>query len=368
MRRVVVIGAGVIGASVAFRLAQGGADVTVLEAGRPGGGTSSRSFAWTNSNNKTPRSYHALNAAGMRAHAGLAARFGATPWWHGGGCVEWKHGAEGDALVDKVGRLRDWDYAAELITRARLLEMEPGIDPAAVGDAPIAFYPDDGWLDPVLYIDAMLRAATGLGAKLRIHTPVAGLAMRGGRAAGVRTPAGETIAADLVVNCAGRWSNDPLEDAGVRVPLAPTVGVLVFTPPVAGGVSRVVRSPLVDLRPDGAGRLMLIRNNDDEAGVDPDAPPGPDHPLARSLIARTRALLPGIGDVQAEAVRVGVRPMPKDKLSCVGRVPRLDGYYVVVTHSGVTMSPFLGEAVADEVLHETDRPELADFRPARFFN
>jgi glycine/D-amino acid oxidase-like deaminating enzyme len=46
----------------------------------------------------------------------------------------------------------------------------------------------------------------------------------------------------------------------------------------------------------------------------------------------------------------------------------VDGYYLAVTHSGVTMSPFLGAAVADEVVHGRQCPELADFRPARFFN
>jgi glycine/D-amino acid oxidase-like deaminating enzyme len=84
MPRIVVIGAGVMGASVAYRAALAGASVTVLEAGRIGGGTSGCSFAWTNSNEKTPRAYHDLNVAGMRAHAALAEELGATPWWHGG--------------------------------------------------------------------------------------------------------------------------------------------------------------------------------------------------------------------------------------------------------------------------------------------
>jgi glycine/D-amino acid oxidase-like deaminating enzyme len=367
-QRVVVIGAGVIGASVAFRLARGGAAVTVLEASRPGGGTSGASFAWTNSNNKTPRPYHELNAAGMRAHAALAAIFGATPWWHGGGSVEWVEEEERGAQQARVRRLQDWGYAAEWIDRRQLLAMEPGIDPDVVGDAPIAFYPGDGWLDPVLYIDVLLRAAKDHGARLIAPAPVADLVIEGGRAAGVRTRDGAIHAADTVVNCAGRWINDPVQEAGFHLPLVPTFGVLGFTPPVAGGVSRVVRTPLIDLRPDGAGRLMMIRSNDHEAGIDPARPPGPDHPLPRELAARARRLLPGIGPVDCEAVRVGIRPMPRDHLSVVGPVPRLDGYYVVVTHSGVTLSPFLGLAVADEVLHGKERPELADFRPARFFN
>jgi len=49
-------------------------------------------------------------------------------------------------------------------------------------------------------------------------------------------------------------------------------------------------------------------------------------------------------------------------------MPRTSGYYIAITHSGVTMSPFLGAAVADEIVHGRQRAELAHFRPARFFN
>ena len=58
---IIVIGAGSVGANVAYRLAERGARVTVLEAATPGSGTSGTSFAWTNSFHKTPRDYHDLN-------------------------------------------------------------------------------------------------------------------------------------------------------------------------------------------------------------------------------------------------------------------------------------------------------------------
>ena len=183
MPRIVVIGAGVMGASVAYRLAMAGASVTVLEAGRIGGGTSTCSFAWTNSNDKKPRAYHDLNVAGMKAHAALAEEFGATPWWHGGGNVEWTAPEDRAALQAKVERLLAWGYAAEWITPRQLLELEPDIDPAQIGDAPIAYYPDDGWLDPVVYIAAMLGAgavARRDGDRRRHVCPTR--SMRGGRA------------------------------------------------------------------------------------------------------------------------------------------------------------------------------------------
>src|SRR3984885_11122060 len=134
MLNVIVIGAGGMGASAAFRLAEAGAPVLVLEAGRVGGGTSGTSFAWTNAHRKPPKPYHDLNVAGMKAHAALAEEFGATPWWHGGGNVEWTAPEDRAAQQAKVERLRAWGYAAEWITPRQLLELEPDIDPAQIGD------------------------------------------------------------------------------------------------------------------------------------------------------------------------------------------------------------------------------------------
>src|SRR5258708_2671092 len=68
---------------------------------------------------------------------------------------------------------------------------------------------------------------------------------------------GTAYASAAVVKCSGRWTNEAPRDAGLHLPLAPTVGFLVFTPPVATSLNRVVRSTVIHTRPDGAGRLML---------------------------------------------------------------------------------------------------------------
>jgi len=368
MAKMIVIGAGVMGASVAYRLAQGGADVTVLEATRVGGGTSGISFAWTNAHQKPPKPYHDLNVGGMKAHAALRDEFGATPWWHGGGSLEWGTESEWAAQRRNFEQLRSWGYAAEWIDRDRVHELEPDIDLATIGDAPVAWYPEEGWLDPVVYAHAMLSAAARRhGAKVRCGVRVADLVMAGDRVSGVRGADGAVYEADMVVNCAGRWTNEVVSEAGLHLPLAPTVGFLVFTPPVASSLGRVVRTSVIDARPDGAGRLVLHWNPTD-ATLRLDSALGPSMPEARDMVRRARRLLPSIGDVEPEAVRIAIRPIPGDHLSAVGPVPRVSGYYLAVTHSGVTMSPFLGACVADEVVHGKTRAELADFRPARFFN
>lgn len=367
MANVAVIGAGVVGSAVAYRLAQAGARVSVLEADRVGGGTSGTSFAWTNANNKPPRAYHDLNVAGMRDHTALAEEFGSAPWWHGGGSIEWE--ADEDAWRaqrEKVQRLRAWGYAVEWITPQQLHELEPDIDPRAVGDAPIAYYPDEGWLDPVPYAHAMLEAAARYGATLHRGARVTDILIDGGRAVGVTLAGGEVLRADVVVNCAGRWANDVVRTRELHIPLASTVGFLVFTPPVSTCLRRVARTPHCDLRPDGAGRLMLHRRETDGT-VREDAEPDPRLPQAADLMRRAARVLPDITGTEAEAARIALRPIPADGYSAVGPVPGVSGYYLVVTHSGVTLSPFLGRAVTEELVHGRTVPHLEPFRPCRFF-
>jgi glycine/D-amino acid oxidase-like deaminating enzyme len=366
--RVIVIGAGVVGASSAYRLAQAGAEVLVLEANRPGGGTSGMSYAWTNAHRKPPFPYHALNVNGMKTHAALGDELGATPWWHGGGGLEWTEPERWESFKENVEQLRAWGYAADYIAPAEVAELEPDIDLALLGDAPVAFFPDEGWCDPVVYIHAMLSTAVRRhGARLVLGARVADLTMQGDRVTGVRLGDGTEHGADAVVNCTGRWTNDVVREAGLHLPLAPTPGLLVFTPPVACALQRVLHTSVVNARPDGAGRLMLHWDPTDLT-VSLDTRPSVDMPQVVEIMRRARRVFPGIGDVSAEAVRLGIRPIPGDGLTAVGPVPRVSGYYVAVTHSGVTMSPFLGICVADEVVRGVVRPELADFRPARFFN
>jgi len=108
--------------------------------------------------------------------------------------------------------------------------------------------------------------------------------------------------------------------------------------------------------------------DDGDAAVSADTEPNPRLAIAHDIVRRAAGVLPGIGQVAPEAVRIGVRPIPADGLSAVGPMPGVDGYYVVVTHSGVTLSPFLARAVTDELVRSASDTRLEAFRPARLID
>src|SRR5688572_24249908 len=127
--RVIVVGAGVVGAGLAWRLASQGQDVVLVERGSPATGTTGGSFSWYNANSKRPEDYFRLNLAGMQAHIDLRDELGETPWYYEGGNIVW---TEGEAWMDsaeieddlevRVAELQRWDYPAKWITPAEAAE------------------------------------------------------------------------------------------------------------------------------------------------------------------------------------------------------------------------------------------------------
>jgi glycine/D-amino acid oxidase-like deaminating enzyme len=394
----VVIGAGVLGASVAARLAGTGMHVTLLDQDQPGHATSRWSFAWLNSNDKGPRPYHELNHAGIRAWADLAPDLEGSAWYRPVGNIELATGdPERGELVARVRRLTDWDYPARIIDAAEASRLEPSLRPGA-RDTTAAWFPGEGYLLTEPLIARVVARATSRGAVL--------LTGEAGRVIGfdtsptrVRTATGDVLEADEVVCCAGRWVPElaALADAASAmpaaaasaVPAADTVpvplegwaepgatapGFVVRAGPVAAaGPQRVVHAPDIYLRPHSGG---LVHLEAPDAAVDLHTPEPELRRWADELLSRARHTVRGLDDARVVAYQVCVRPMPADGQSIVGRLPGAEWLYIAVTHSGVTLAAHLSRLIAAELIADapaTHAPavgapaaELAPYRPARF--
>ena len=364
MTRIVIIGAGLLGASLADRLAARGADVTVVEGRRPGAGTSGSSFAWVNAQDKAPAGYFALNAAGVAAHRELARSLGGD-WYHPGGDIAIGRGAAAAKVRERIERHVALDYEVHELDRAAVAALEPDLDLRGDDAFAAALFPAEAWIDPAALIGRLLRRARSSGARILRAAEVVDLETRTGRLVEIVTRSGDRLSADCFVLAAGPATERLAGLAGVKLPMAPNPGLLAVTAPVALTLEHVIHAEEITIRPYGSDRLMLASRQVD-AALDPtireiatDAEP------SRELLARARPLIPDLGDAHLESARIGVRSVATDGMPVAGFAPGVENLYLLVSHSGATLAPVLGELVAGE-LFGGHADELDPYRPARF--
>jgi glycine/D-amino acid oxidase-like deaminating enzyme len=358
---VAVVGLGIVGASAVYAAAWAGARVLALDAGPPGAGTSGSSFAWLNSVSKEPDVYHRLNAAGMTAHRELSRELGGDAGYHDGGSLEWADAGDAEReLRERVHRLASRGYPAEWISRERATELEPGLTiPDQVRE--VAFYAADAWLDAPRLIGRLLAAASARGADVRDGKTVRSLRTRGDRVEALVADDGGLIAKSFLV-CVGPATQAFLEPLGVVVPVGRIPGLLAVTSRPAAALRRVVHAPGIHVRPDAGGGLLLGAGDVDTLAANSGSPAS----LSALLLERVGRVFPAARQLTIVDSRIGVRPMPGDRHTIAGRIPGFANAWVIATHSGITLGPFLGRLLADEIVRGAPSPILAPFRPERF--
>ena len=353
--RIIVIGAGVIGATLAFQLARRGVDVTVLDAAAaPAAGATGASFGWINASYFLNEDHFRLRVAGMEAWRALAQEVdlaGALNWC---GALCWD--VQGAALAEACARFAELGYPATQLSGAEVAAMEPAL---AHPPQEALFHPQDGVAEPVAVCDRVLRAATGAGA--RVMFGVQATEVVPGR---VVTGQG-VFEADRIVVAAGTGAAALLQQAGVAVAMLPRPALVLRTVPMAPVVSRVLVTPDGEVRQDAEGRIVMPTAVGHQSASDTDIADRPDK-IADAAAERLRELL-NVGDrLEWADVTVAHRPMPSDELPVVGECG--GGLYAAVMHSGITLAAIVAELAAADLLDLPDlRLELlAPFRPDRF--
>jgi glycine/D-amino acid oxidase-like deaminating enzyme len=331
----VVVGAGIVGASVAYHSARAGAAVTLVDAGRPGAGVTADSFAWIGLGPSRVRTgpAAALRAVSAEEYRRLEAELPGLPvTWSGS--LSW-----GAGVAPEAGPRQ------EIVDAATVTQLEP----ALLRPPEWALWaPDDGAVDPVGVTERLVEGARAHGARILPDTPVTEVSRdAAGRAVGVETAAGPLSGAAVVL-AAGVATAALAAPLGVRVPVGPSPATLFTFRAPAGLVRTVVNNRDFDLRQVSADRLIAAADSPERT------------------LAAVRSAFRGAADVELLGTRVGVRPMPADGEPIVGPVAEVPGLYVAVLHSAVTLAPAVGRLVARELVDGAVEALPAGCRPGRF--
>ncbi|MGB3457260.1 MAG: FAD-binding oxidoreductase [Litorimonas sp.] len=372
---VVVAGAGIVGASIAYHLSRQGAAVTVIDAAAPASQTTLGNFAWINASwAKQPRHYHALNQDGVAGWRSLSKALGIP--LKGGGSIEWFDSeARQDRLAEQIEEQVAWGEPAEMIDRARMEALEPRV---TFGDARrAAVSPNDAAIDPVLATWALLEAARKTGADLRYPCRLEGVVSNVDGIRAVETSTG-SIPADRLVLATGATPGVAQAFAGTRLPQRSTPGVIAITRPMPPLLERLVIAPGVHLHQRLDGRVVL-GEQDGAPETEAHAMRLADRPIvfpdaahARQHFERIRRVaelyVPGMAKARMESVHIGWRPLPVDGHPVLGPTRSEPDSYIAIMHSGVSLAPVVGKLAATEIVSDTRIEALAPYRPDRTFD
>lgn len=356
-QKIIIIGAGIIGASAAYQLQKAGASVTVIDAG--GASATRASFGWINASFFLDHAHFEMRAASIAAYRDLMQEIALPVNWCGCLCFE-TTGADFDTQRDD---LRALGYAVDEIDAAAFVKLEPHV--GRVPERSLVFQQEAAAESGDL-AQTLLRAACDLGARVINGVSVERLESAGGVVTGVHTNAG-FMQADQVISAVGTGTQRLLATVNIPLPLLTRPAVMLKTQPLPPMLAHVLVSEIGELRQLPDGSLLMpaaIAHQQDSAdkianAIDVEAD---------AALARLQAFLPNV-DLRWEQATLAYRPVPQDERPVVGAA--MGGLYVACAHSGITLGALLGELIAQEVLNgpsnETAR-YLAHYRPGRFAN
>lgn len=372
--RVVVAGAGIIGASIAYHLAKSGASVTVIDKQGPATHASRGTFAWINATwAKQPRQYHRLNQDGLANWKALQQQLNLPVRW--GGSLEWFDDKKRqERLSVQISEQVEWGEPARMLNESEIAELEPNlkIEPGIHA----AYSPNDGAVDPVLATQIILNAAEELGATVAYPCELKSTLMSDGRLISVETSTG-TIKADRLVLATGAALELPKSVAGIDVPQRSTPGIIAVTKPIPPLLNRIIVAPGVHMHQQDDGRIILgeqdgAPKNEAHAlrlkgrpNVFPDEIFAQQH--SQRMLNIAKQFVPEIVDAVISDAYIGWRPLPIDGHPVLGVNPDKSDVYIAIMHSGVSLAPIVGQLVAHELIEGVSIERLEQYRPTRTF-
>lgn len=368
----IVIGGGVMGASIAFHLARAGAGrVALVEARTLCAGNTRKSGAIV-------RMHYSNDPEARLALASLA-YFQNWGEMVGGACGFQPTGFAllvGPENLDRLGRnvarLQALGVDTSVLRPDELRDVMPSLQTDGVAGA--AYEPGSGYADAALTTTSLADAARRLGADILEGTPVTTIEQTGGRVSGVRT-ADETLSAPVVVCAANTWSPALLKTVEVDLPVVPRRAQTSYweRPATYAGPHLVVLDTTTALYTRAHGDGEILGGAADETGGPPISPDQygevADAGFPGEVSARMRVRVPSLGSATLARAECGLYDMSPDTRAVLDRVPGVGGLYVAAGFSGTGFkkAPAVGLGLAELITAgAATSVDLAPFRYARF--
>jgi sarcosine oxidase, subunit beta len=365
---VVVVGAGVVGASVAFHLAEHGVQTLVLDRAGPAAGSTARSGALI-------RAHYPTTLEADLAWESLTDYF--EPWGErvGGGCGFTRTGfaylvaqENVEALKHNVALQQAVGVETGIVSPEQLRDVEPALRTHGVALA--AYEPRGGYADPAATAVGFLRRAQTLGTRFE-RRKATQLLVLGDRVHGVQTDKGP-VEAEAVVLAAGAWSVPLAGNAGLRLPIQPArVSVALFERPyeLPTHLTIIDTTEGFYARP-AAEHATLVGSRDTLEWLDdPDAPtPEPDGTFVSEVSRKLASRLPALSHAPYRSGRSGILDMTPDGRPVLGPAGP-EGLYLAAGWSGTGFkkAPAVGAEVARWISDGAPkRSELESYRLSRF--
>ena len=375
--RVVVIGGGIVGSSVAAHLVDNGiSDAVVLERHRLTSGTTWHAaglFA-------TVRPTHGLTELARHSaevYSVLASRSGVKNGFNPRGCVAVaRRPARMTALGYSVTMARHYGLEAQPLSPEEIAECHPLVETDGLLGG--VLYPGDGTVNPGWSALGLAKVAADGGVRIIEQTAVIDVQTRDGRVVGVMTDRGH-IECEIVVVCAGLWSPSILRRVGVPLPLYAAEHVWAMTGPVSAPVWRMpfvrdldghvyvrgYRDRLVTgaFEPTGKPRALATIGDGFEFGEFEF-----DHDHVAVSMEHAEERFPVLGEVRYERHLNAPESFTPDNLPIVGETPEVAGLFVAagMNSQGIMLGPGIGRAIAEWIAGGAATMDVAELSPSRF--
>lgn len=373
MQDVLIVGAGVIGLSLAYELSLRGQRVSVLERGEPG-----QEASWAGAGILPPGNRQAARTAweqlaGLSAelHVEWAERLKSatgidTGYRRCGGLYLALQHADAQrtqaelAVLDLVHR--DWQQQhvrCDLLTAEAARSLEPALDSRAIAAA--IHLPDECQLRNPHHLRALIAAVTARGVVIERGVTVTGCQRSGDRITALETSTGLRTGGQYVFN-AGAWTRILAETCGLALALEPIRGQIVLVATASPVIRKVINHGKRYLVPRCDGRLLIGATEERVGFVKANTPDA-----VMSLMEFAERLVPALGKARFERAWSGLRPGTADGLPYLGRAPGLENLYIASGHfrSGLQLSPATAVVMSQCLLGEKTEVDLTEFRLER---